>query len=139
MSEILVLYYSRKGATAALARQVCRGIESVEGGCVIHEQYSNPGGYSGRSFNAYDRERKQWEQFWVDNQGGVHHYVGHARGGNMYYEAKNVQFSGMKAPGTVRMTFFKLGPDRIRQLGEQSTDGGRTWTTMYDLTYTRRK
>lgn len=31
MREILVLYYSRHGATAALARQVCRGIESVAG------------------------------------------------------------------------------------------------------------
>jgi NAD(P)H dehydrogenase (quinone) len=27
--EILVLFYSRKGATAELARQICRGIESV--------------------------------------------------------------------------------------------------------------
>jgi NAD(P)H dehydrogenase (quinone) len=31
MSEILVLYYSRGGATAELARHVCRGIESVPG------------------------------------------------------------------------------------------------------------
>ncbi len=31
MSEILVLYYSRGGATAELARQACRGIESVPG------------------------------------------------------------------------------------------------------------
>ena len=31
MSEILVLYYSRNGSTAELARQVCRGIESVPG------------------------------------------------------------------------------------------------------------
>ncbi len=31
MPEILVLYYSRHGATAALARQVVRGIESVTG------------------------------------------------------------------------------------------------------------
>lgn len=29
--EILVVYYSRKGTTAELARQVCRGIESVAG------------------------------------------------------------------------------------------------------------
>ena len=29
--EILVLYYSRKGTTAGLARQVCRGVESVPG------------------------------------------------------------------------------------------------------------
>jgi NAD(P)H dehydrogenase (quinone) len=31
MTEILVLFYSRGGATAELARQVCRGVESVEG------------------------------------------------------------------------------------------------------------
>ena len=31
MTEILVLYYSRTGATAELARQACRGIESVAG------------------------------------------------------------------------------------------------------------
>ncbi len=31
MSEILVLYYSRGGATAELARHVCRGVESVPG------------------------------------------------------------------------------------------------------------
>jgi NAD(P)H dehydrogenase (quinone) len=31
MNEILVLYYSRQGSTAALARHVCRGVESVPG------------------------------------------------------------------------------------------------------------
>jgi NAD(P)H dehydrogenase (quinone) len=31
MTEILVLFYSRKGSTAELARQVCRGVESVSG------------------------------------------------------------------------------------------------------------
>jgi NAD(P)H dehydrogenase (quinone) len=29
--DILVLYYSRQGATAELARQICRGVESVAG------------------------------------------------------------------------------------------------------------
>jgi len=31
MAEVLVVYYSRGGATAELARQVCRGIEAVSG------------------------------------------------------------------------------------------------------------
>jgi NAD(P)H dehydrogenase (quinone) len=31
MNEILVLYYSRYGATEALAREVCRGVDSVNG------------------------------------------------------------------------------------------------------------
>lgn len=31
MSEILIVYYSQKGATEALAREICRGVDSVEG------------------------------------------------------------------------------------------------------------
>jgi NAD(P)H dehydrogenase (quinone) len=31
MNEVLVLYYSRQGSTAALARQICRGVESISG------------------------------------------------------------------------------------------------------------
>jgi len=31
MNEILVLYYSRYGSTEALAREVCRGIDAVDG------------------------------------------------------------------------------------------------------------
>lgn len=31
MAEILVLFYSRQGSTAELARQVCRGVETVNG------------------------------------------------------------------------------------------------------------
>jgi len=31
VTEVLVVFYSRKGSTAELARQVCRGIESVAG------------------------------------------------------------------------------------------------------------
>ncbi len=31
MHQILVLYYSRQGSTAALARQVCRGVETIAG------------------------------------------------------------------------------------------------------------
>lgn len=31
MSEVLVLYFSRHGTTGALAREVCRGVDSVDG------------------------------------------------------------------------------------------------------------
>ena len=31
MSEVLVLYFSRYGTTGALAREVCRGVDSVDG------------------------------------------------------------------------------------------------------------
>ena len=31
MSDVLVLYYSRFGATEALAREICEGVDSVQG------------------------------------------------------------------------------------------------------------
>ncbi len=31
MAEILVVYYSRNGATEALAREICKGVDSVDG------------------------------------------------------------------------------------------------------------
>lgn len=34
-AQVLVVFYSRHGATAELARQICRGIESVEGAAAV--------------------------------------------------------------------------------------------------------
>ena len=31
MTDILVLYYSRHGATLALAREICRGVDAIDG------------------------------------------------------------------------------------------------------------
>lgn len=124
------------GAPAGSAGSRSR-IESVENGCVIAEFYETPTGYAGRSYNAYELNKKRWEQFWVDNVGGLHHYTGQARDGNIYYEAAFTP-PGASAPTRNKMTFFNQGPDQVRQLGEQSTDGGKTWTVTYDLTYRRR-
>ena len=114
-------------------------IERVEDGCVIAEYYTTPQGYSGRSINAYDATKKRWQQTWMDNQGGVHNYFGQARDGNVYYEADGVFVPGQAKLVKAKMTFFNQGKDQVRQLGEQSTDEGKTWTTAYDLIYTRRQ
>jgi tetratricopeptide (TPR) repeat protein len=111
-------------------------VERILDGCVILENwFPGAGGPSGRSFNTYNRVTRKWEQYWVDASGRITHYFGEFRDdGNLYYEAD--QFgSGNK----VRMTFFNQGPDQVRQLGHLSTDGGKTWTVSFDLTYLRKK
>jgi hypothetical protein len=70
----------------------------------------------------------------VDSRGTITHYFGSFHDGNLYYEAD--QFG---SHNKVRMTFFNQGPSQVRQLGEISTDDGRTWSTTYDLTYLRKK
>ena len=112
-------------------------IELIEDQCVIFENYSSPSGYSGRSLNAYHPDKKHWEQFYVDNAGGLNHFIGHGRDGNMYFEG-DFPPPGKTEPAKNKMTFFDQGQDQVRQLGEQSTDGGKTWTVTYDLTYRRR-
>jgi hypothetical protein len=37
------------------------------------------------------------------------------------------------------LQFFPLGPDKVRQFSQGSTDGGKTWSVEYDFTYIRKK
>jgi tetratricopeptide (TPR) repeat protein len=115
------------GATSRIERQL--------DGCVILENWEPPAGVPGKSFNICNRATQKWEQYWTDARGTITHYVGvFKEDGNLYYEAD--QFgTGSK----IRMTFFNQGPDQVRQLGQTSTDGGKTWAVSYDLTYVRKK
>ena len=47
-------------------------IESVLGGCAIAETWTSGSGPAndGTSLNRYDAATRQWEQYWVDAQGG---------------------------------------------------------------------
>jgi tetratricopeptide (TPR) repeat protein len=115
------------GATSRIERQL--------DGCVIEEHWEPLSGPAGTSLNIYNRVSKKWEQYWTDASGNITHYVGEFRDdGNLYYEAD--QFG---TTNRIRMTFFNQGPDQVRQLGHTSTDGGKTWTVSYDLTYQRKK
>ncbi|MEO8359113.1 MAG: hypothetical protein ABI672_03705 [Vicinamibacteria bacterium] len=111
-------------------------------GCVVQEHWT-PGGAAaafGSSFSIFDTTRKMWFQTWVDSVGGLHDYHGSLDPqGNMAFVGETTGIPGQPGRVPVRLTFFKQGPDRIRQFSEISTDGGKSWTTNYDLVYTRRK
>jgi hypothetical protein len=114
------------GATSVIERQL--------DGCVVQENWMPASGPQGKSFNIYNRTTKQWEQYWVDAGGRITHYVGaFDADGNLRFEAD--EFGG---PNKVKMTFFPQGPNQVRQLGQMSTDGGKTWTVTFDLTYIRK-
>lgn len=116
------------GSTSIVERQL--------DGCVIQENWLPIGGVgAGKSFNIYNSVTKQWEQYYVDARATITHYKGVFKSdGNLYFEAD--QFG---TPNKVRMTFFDQGPNQVRQLGHISTDGGKTWTVSFDLTYIRKK
>jgi len=113
-------------------------IERTIGNCVIWESWTSLGesGYSGKSYNTYNAVRKRWEQFWVDNQGEMIHFVGSLIDGVMDFRTEALPQSDGKVLAR-RLRFFNLGADRVRQLGESSTDQGKSWTVEYDFIYKR--
>lgn len=111
-------------------------IQRLEDGCLILENWTGSQGGTGKSMNFYNAATDKWRQTWVSSAGGVTEYEGSYRDGAMRYEGESTR-NGTKLK--LRLTFFDLGPDRVRQFAEQSADAGKTWTVTYDFTYIRRK
>ncbi len=121
----------RKPATNTIAK--------AHNGCVIVENWNDGQGGTGQSFNVYDRAHTRWQQTWVDSGGGLHEYWGGLKDGNMVYigEVPLPPASRFQGRRTVRLTFFPLSPDKVRQFSESLNVDG-TWSVGYDLIYTRR-
>jgi tetratricopeptide (TPR) repeat protein len=106
-------------------------------GCVVWENWTSAGSpYFGKSYNTWNPNLKRWEQYWVDNAAGVMFFHGALKDKIMDYWTDDVpQASGGKL--LRHLQFFNLGPDKVRQFSQGSSDGGKTWQTEYDLIYTR--
>lgn len=108
--------------------------------CIILEEWaSTQAGYFGKSYNTYNNANGKWQQYWVDNQGGVTEYFnGHYENDKMILQTANSK----QPDGTykiLKMTFYHLSADKVRQHGESSADEGKTWKTDFDLEYRRKK
>jgi len=114
-------------------------IELILADCVVLENWqSNANPYSGKSYNIYNSALKRWEQFWVDNAGGNIFFYGGLKDGVMdYWTDELPQPDGTKLKR--HLQFFALGPDKVRQFSQGSTDNGKTWNVEYDFTYIRKK
>ena len=118
-------------------------IESLLGGCAIAEHWSSAtggGANDGKSYNLYNADLKQWEQFWVDASGSRLHLRGGLVDGNMVLEGRQ----DLADPSTgvhrrERITWTPNADGSVRQLWQASVDEGKTWTTAFDGLYRRRK
>ena len=110
-------------------------VQLILGSCIIFENWSSATGSNGKSFNIYDTNDGRWHQTWVDDKGTFTHYIGEYSDGKLVYLADSIS-NNQKTK--LRMTFTKLPNGDVRQFGESSNDDGKTWTTGYDLTYSRK-
>ncbi len=115
-------------------------IERILDSCIILENWTSANaGYQGKSYNTFNAITGKWQQYWVDNKGGVAEYFdGHYENNRMILQTANLK----QSDGTykiMKMTFHNLSIEKMRQHGESSTDGGKTWKTDFDLEYRRKK
>lgn len=112
--------------------------------CIILEEWTSVNvtqglRFAGKSFNTYNAVSKQWQQTWVDNAAGSTEYLeGKFEGNKITFLTKPFPFA-QDSMATRRLTFFNLGADKVRQLGEISKDNNATWLTEFDLEYRRKK
>ena len=112
-------------------------IQSINGGRALLENWTSAGGnYEGKSLNTYDAHAKAWKQFWVDSAGGVLELKGGIVDGSMVLSGKHMSRKGVEV--TDRITWTPNEDGSVRQLWEQSTDGGSTWSTAFDGHYAKK-
>lgn len=115
--------------TAAAGKSV---IQRVSGGCALLENWTASNGSEGKSLNAFNGAIKQWQQYWIGQQGGVVEFrESHWDGPTLVYLARG----GFPWQ---RLSFTPLDASTVRQFGETSADSGKTWTFGYDLHYHRK-
>jgi hypothetical protein len=110
-------------------------VQVVSGGCALLENWTAGNALQGKSLNAYNAARSQWQQYWFGQDGTVTEYRESA------WVGKALQFTAhadatTAAPATIlHLTFTPLDDGSVRQLGQLSSDGGATWKTTYDFRY----
>lgn len=119
-------------------------IEIASGGCMILENWvaTGPVEHNGKSMNYVNPQTGKWEQLWIGS-GGINvnnpqKFVNGVYTDNaMRFDFEQTDRQGKKQIG--RFIFYNEGPDQVRQFNEVSSDNGKTWTTVYDFTYKRKK
>ncbi|HLX23363.1 MAG TPA: hypothetical protein VKR38_08480 [Usitatibacter sp.] len=104
-------------------------------GCVVHESWKSPE-LSGQSLNVFDAKRGLWHQTWVDSNAGLLVIEGAWKNGAL--TMSDASLPAKKDPGRVNEITWTPNPDgSVRQHWRASTDGGKTWTTVFDGKYVR--
>jgi hypothetical protein len=110
-------------------------IESLYGGCAIRENWMPLVQPGGGSLSSYVPHERIWRQTWVDSSSARVDFTGGMKDGAMVLTGLWRDVNGPGKDGIVRMTYSKSEGGSVRQLGEVSTDDGKTWGPSFDFTY----
>jgi hypothetical protein len=114
-------------------------VERIAEGCGLLETYTGAPGprgghYVGVGLHAFDEKARTWHQTFTDNRPAITLMIGRRKASGVVYEWQITDAQGRRIAKRYTLSTLVNG---VRQLGEQSLDGGTTWTLDFDLRYTR--
>ena len=114
-------------------------IQKVLSGCAVVEEWRDVRGGEGRSLFYFHPVHRVWKQVWVTDRGPMKEkrLVGRYPGGGVRFQGELPRPDGEVVLD--RTTLTPQPDGRVRQVIEQSTDGGSTWTVGFDAVYVRRR
>lgn len=105
--------------------------------CVIEENFTtDDASFRGHSVSVFDEGAGLWRQTWVDSAGAYLSFTGGFDEGNMILSTTPVETDD----GVVvnRMIFTDVTEDALEWAWQRSTDGGDTWSDVWNISYRRR-
>ena len=121
--------------SAGTTRLGANSITREEGGCLVHEHWTDSDGSTGQSFNFYEPATDRWTQVWVSSNGNVLRLEGRLEGSSMRLEGD--QHRGAATVNN-RLVWTPQPDGRVRQRWYASKDGGKKWELVFDGWYRRR-
>lgn len=93
----------------------------------------------GTSINGWNRIDRKWRQIWVDDSGLFLELEGGLEGDRMVLSGVLPSRSDSTQGAQQRVSWTPLPGGKVRQLWEASEDGVRTWATVFDGMYERKR
>ena len=113
-------------------------IVKIQDNCVLQENWTSAkGNFTGTSNNFYNYKTKQWEQIWIDNQGGSLHLKGNRTGNQMILQTDEENNKDGN-PFIHRVTWTINEDGSVRQYWETITNG-KDVTVAFDGLYKKTK
>ena len=125
------------GDSERLQQVGTNAINRILNGCAVIENWTDNAGNEGKSLFYFHDIEQTWKQVWVTDgqQLKEKHLIAVLEGGALRFQGEIRQDNG--ALILDRTTLYPLADERVRQLIEQSADGGETWHVTFDALYIR--
>jgi tetratricopeptide (TPR) repeat protein len=117
-------------------REVGRNsIVKILNGCAVIENWVGGTGSEGKSLFYYHEGEKIWKQVWITDFQSLKEkrMIAELAGGAVRFQGELPQGDGSRVLD--RTTLIPLPEGRVRQVIEQSRDGGETWQVGFDAIY----